>query len=172
MLASSMHRVIRFVVPLLAVLPAFSREPIEGRFTAGVGGYVSDAQNLGYNGAGGSVRIYFSRRWSAEPEFWITRDNPERDYSILCNLSKDFVDRAHRVVPYGFWVLGFTHEVTHYSSPAHVAHSNYPALGVGLGTRIFLSDRVFVAPQVRLSMIGRSGELTGSIGFVLRKGSR
>jgi hypothetical protein len=43
------------------------------------------------------------------------------------------------------------------------------AFGSGVGVRIKLTDRVFVAPQARLGIAdGIFTEVTGSIGFVLK----
>jgi hypothetical protein len=174
MLISAMYLAIRLVLPLLSVVPLFSAEPIEARFTGGVGRYVIDAGDAGYISLSASVRTYVSQRWSVEPGFSMTRGNPYREYSVSCNFIKDFGglgsrvrDAGSRVKPYGLIALAYTRSSG--SNPALGNLHQYPTIGAGMGVRIYLSDRIFVAPEVRLNLSLPSAEVTGSIGFVLRK---
>ncbi len=145
-------------------------QPVEGRFTAGLTTFADDS--FVHNASvGGSLRTYISRRWSIEPEFLYSWHNglvEDREYMFWANFSFDFVERGRRVAPYWFAAPGLHF---HRSTLAPQTFSTTGAgLATGLGVRFYLSDRVFVAPQVRLgAAVGFFGEVTGSIGFVLRK---
>ena len=169
MLTSAMQLAIRLVLPLLGVVPAFCAEPIEARFTGGTGRYVVDSGDAGYITLGASIRTYISPRWSVEPGFSITRGNPYREHSFSCNFIKDAEGwwSGSRVRPYGLIGLAYTRSGG--SNPALGSLHRYPTVGGGIGIRIYLSDRVFVTPQARLNWAMPAVELTGSIGFVLRK---
>jgi hypothetical protein len=121
--------------------------------------------------AGGSLRVYLSRRWSVEPEFLYMRHNNsvrDRDYLLWGNFSFDFRHRPNRIVPYWFAAPGLIHHRTSFGQQTF--STNEAAFGTGGGVRVFLSDRVYVAPQVRVGVAdGIFAEVTGSIGFVLRK---
>src|SRR5262245_50158868 len=94
------------VVLFAAALPAgTAAQPIDARLTAGALVFADDgAVTLGE--FGGSVRLYFSRRWSVEPELIFakrfssfTRDS---NYLLWGNVAFDFRHRDRRVVPYWF----------------------------------------------------------------------
>jgi hypothetical protein len=140
---------------------------VRARFTAGTTIFADDGPV--YEGTfGGSVRVYFTRRWSIEPEFLHARTRSDRNYFFWGNVSYDFLQRDRRVVPY--W----------YAAPGLVRHSNdfgrftfrstEAAFGTGTGVRFKLSDRWFVAPQFRMGVAdGVFAEVTGSIGYVFSK---
>jgi hypothetical protein len=80
--------------------------------------------------------------------------HPNHRVRLLLNLVRNLPQEG-RAAPYLVYSLGL---------------SRGGALGAGVGARIFLSRRVFVAPQGRLIADGNTGglEFTGGIGFVLR----
>jgi hypothetical protein len=155
---------------LFAIAPALVAQRTEGRVTLGVTSF-ADEGAVNHFTAGGSARLYLSRRWSIEPEFLHMRHNNfvrDRDYLLWGNISFDFRDRERQVVPYWFAAPGLVH---HRSTFANQTFSTTEAaVASGAGVRLFVSDRIFVAPQFRFGLAdGVFAEVTGSIGFVLRK---
>jgi hypothetical protein len=93
---------------------------------------------------GGSVRFYLTNRISVEPEFqYLHKDEFDRDYVLLGNVAYDFRDRTSRVVPY---VIGGVGRLWH--DAGFFRNSQTFASG-GFGTKVFLSDGWFVAPEIR-----------------------
>jgi hypothetical protein len=94
-------------------------------------------------------------------------DGRDRDYLLWGNVAFDFLDRDRRVVPYGFFAPGLIHHRTSFGQARFSTAE--AAFGGGFGARVFLSNRVFVAPQIRFGLADAVfAEVTGSIGFVLR----
>jgi hypothetical protein len=155
---------------LSARAPALA-QPIEARFTAGAMFFADDA-TITIPAAGGSVRFYFSRRWSVEPGLMFGQRtltfSRDRNTILWGNVAFDFLHRGRPVVPYWFAGPGVTRHSVVFGSIAQ--STNEAAFGTGAGARIHLTERIFVAPQVRIGIAdGIFSELTGSIGFVLRK---
>jgi outer membrane protein with beta-barrel domain len=160
------------VVLFAAALPEVTAaQPIDARFTAGALVFADDgAVTLGE--FGGSVRLYFSRRWSVEPELIFAKrfSSFARDsnYLLWGNVAFDFRHRDRRVVPYWFAAPGMVHHRTSFGSFSF--STNEASFGTGAGVRFMLSDRIFVAPQLRVGVAdGVFSEFAGSIGYVLRK---
>jgi hypothetical protein len=154
----------------LAFAPAAEAQRVEGRFSMGVTSF-ADEGAVNHLTAGGGLRFHLWRRWSVEPEFLYMRHNNfvhDRDYLLWGNLSFDFRNRERMVVPYWFAAPGVIYHRSTFGQ--FTTSTSEAAFGTGAGARIFLSDRVFVAPQVRFGIAdGVFAEVTGSIGFVLRK---
>jgi hypothetical protein len=145
----------------------------QGIEARGTGGVISFADDGPINQAtgGGSVRFYFSRRWSVEPQLMYARRtiSTALDSSLILwgNVQFDILHRGRRASPYWFASPGVVRHTTRYGAFS-LTHAE-PACGTGGGVRIRLTDRVFVAPQVRLGIAdGIFAEVTGSIGFVLK----
>ena len=139
----------RLLVIILIASTAYA-EGMHARFTAGTTIFADDGP-VSETTLGGSVRFYFSKRWSVEPEFLYAWKESDRNYFLWGNVAFDFVRRDRRVVPY--W----------YISPGLVVHtqksidfnSSEASIATGFGTRIHLSDRVFIAPAVPDRCCGR-----------------
>jgi hypothetical protein len=156
---------------LLLMASAALAQGVEARLTGGVISFADDGtvnQAMG----GGSLRVYFSRRWSVEPQLMYARRtiSTARDSNVLlwANVQFDILHRERRVSPYWFASPGI---VWHSTRFAQFSQTNAEAaFGSGVGVRIRLTDRVFVAPQVRIGIAdGIFTELSGSVGFVLKK---
>ena len=153
------------------LLPAGTAQTVMARFTAGVTSY-ADEGAINEPAVGGGVRFYFSRRWSVEPEFIHTRSKNgltnSRNYNLWGSVSFDFRDPERSIVPYwhgGPGLIRHTNRFAQFSSSTTEA-----GFGTGAGVRFLLSDRVFVAPQLRLGVADAVFvEVTGSIGFILKK---
>jgi hypothetical protein len=154
---------------LILTLP-LAAQRLEPRLTVGRTTFVDDGL-VHHLTVGGSLRAYLSRRWSFEPEFqYMRHDNfvRDRDYFLWGNFSFDILDRDRRVVPYLFAAPGLIHHRSSFGPQTF--SSTEPAVGAGAGARIFLSPRIFIGPQVRFGFAdGIFAEVTGSIGFILKK---
>jgi len=92
----------------------------------------------------------------------------DSDYLLWGNFSFDFRHRPSRLVPYWFAAPGLIHHRTSFGQQTF--STSEAAFGTGAGLRVFLSDRVYVAPQFRVGIADAVfAEVTGSIGFILRK---
>ena len=143
-------------------------QPIQARFILGGTSYADEgAVNHFTTGAG--VRFYISKHWSIEPEYLYSRTgNRHHDQLLWGNFTFDFRDRDEKTVPYWFASPGLVRNTDKFGPAAF--SSTEGAFGTGAGARLFLSDRVFVAPQFRVGIAnGLFGEITGSIGFVVRR---
>src|SRR4029450_856848 len=98
------------VILAAAITTSGAAQGIYPRFTAGATLFADDGV-VRETTVGGSVRFYFSRRWSFEPEFLHARKSSDRNYFLWGNVAFDFLQRDRSVVPY--W----------YAAPGLVRHS-------------------------------------------------
>lgn len=125
---------------------------------------------------GGSVRFYLTRRLSVEPEvLYMYHSRNDKDFILQPNLAFDITDPTGRVVPYVIGGAGLLHHrgrfvgtdlSTFPPRPFDVTVSSTTwTASAGAGVKIFVSDRVFIAPEAR---IGREPVLRGtfSVGYV------
>lgn len=125
---------------------------------------------------GGSVRFYLTRRLSVEPEFlYMYHSRNDKDFIFQPNLAFDITNPTGRVVPYVIGGAGVLHHrgrfvgtdlSTFPPRPFDVTVSSTTwTASAGAGVKIFVTDRVFIAPEAR---IGREPTLRGtfSVGYV------
>jgi hypothetical protein len=113
---------------------------------------------------GGSARFYVTNRLAVEPEFlFMYRSRQDIDFQVIPNVVFDFTKRESCFQPYAIGGVGLQRhrELT----GTGYYWSNSWTGSAGIGTKIFLSDRLYVAPEFRLGLepIVR---ITGSIGYV------
>ena len=152
--------------------------PPEAEVRATAGGVAFDETS--HSAYGLSARFYVTRRLSVEPEFLYMRNSDtDQDYLFQPNVAFDLVDPTGRLVPYVIGGAGVLHHKARFSgfdftTGAPVTFNNsfttWSASG-GAGLKVFITDRLFVAPEARL---GREPTLraTISIGYVLSGRSR
>ena len=147
-------------------LPALG-EPLAGtvelRGTVGYSNFL-DENPLHHLVTGGSARFYVSNRVAIEPEFlFMYRSSRDLDLQFIPNVVFDFTKRDSRFQPYAIGGAGFQRhrELT----GTGYYWSNSWTASAGIGAKIFLNDRLYVAPEFRLGLepIVR---VTGSIGYV------
>ena len=116
---------------------------------------------------GGSWRYHVTPRWSIGPEISYARACDRQaftyyhpQYSGMLQVTRDLT-QGERIRPYLIGGLGF---VRHHSRYAPAA-ARLEASG-GIGTKIFLTKRAFVAPEVQVS--GQALKYSVGVGFVLR----
>src|SRR5262245_1900138 len=151
---------------LLWARPVFG-EPLAGvmelRGTVGYSNFL-DENPLHHLVTGGSARFYVTNRVAIEPEFlFMYRSSRDIDLQFIPNVVFDFTKRDSRFQPYAIGGAGFQRhrELT----GTGYYWSNSWTASAGIGAKIFLNDRLYVAPEFRLGLepIVR---VTGSIGYV------
>lgn len=156
---------------------------VEVKATFGAAGF-GDELDAPHVVAGGSVRFYLTRRFSVEPELLYMRNGKEdQDYLFTPNVAFDLSDPTKRVVPYVAGGVGVFHHRGRFlgndfntGQPRvfDTSSTTWAATGGG-GVKIFLSDRLFVAPDARLGVVGGSEPTlrgTVSLGYVISGRSR
>jgi hypothetical protein len=107
--------------------------------------------------AGGSVRYYFTPRLSIEPELMYMNGQGHHDFTLVPNIAFDF--GRGRVVPYVIGGLGWIH------SDFRRFNTNEAFFSGGVGLKLFLTDRIYVAPDFRGGWEPHL-RFTGTFGFV------
>ena len=151
---------------LIRASPAFA-EPLAGvmelRGTVGYSNFLDDGP-LHHLVTGGSARFYVTNRLAVEPEFlFMYRSSQDLDFHFIPNVVFEFTKRESRFQPYAIGGVGLQRhrELT----GTGYYWSNSWTGSAGIGTKIFLSDRLYVAPEFRLGLepIVR---ITASVGYV------
>ena len=120
----------------------------------GLASFVDDA-NIEFTYVGASCRSYLSRRVAIGPEF-IYMDGPSgaHQWHLTGNINIDLQSdelvngRRRRVVPYVIAAGGFQRMTTQVGTGPFT--SSEGSVSGGIGARIALGDRLFVAPEFRL----------------------
>ena len=151
---------------LLWASPAFG-EPLAGvmelRGTVGYSNFL-DEDPLHHLVTGGSARFYITNRVAIEPEFlFMYRSRQDIDLQVIPNVVFEFTKRESRFQPYAIGGVG----LQRHRGLTGIGYywSNSWTGSAGIGTKIFLSDRLYVAPEFRLGLepIVR---ITASVGYV------
>ena len=151
---------------LLCASPAFGETlagAMEVRGTIGYSNFLDEGP-LHHLVTGGSARFYVTNRVAVEPEFlFMYRSRQDIDFQVIPNVVFEFTKRESRFQPYAIGGMG----LQRHRELTGIGYywSNSWTGSAGIGTKIFLSDRLFVAPEFRLGLepIVR---ITGSIGYV------
>ena len=148
-----------------------SRPKFEGKVIFGSAVFGED---LEHTLVGGSVRAYVTKRLSIEPEYlYLRRSKDDQDHLVQMNVAFDLTDPTKRFVPYGIAGAGVLHNrgrvfgsdfVTGAPFVREISFTTWTA-SAGGGVKIFLTDRLFVSPELRL---GREPTLraTINVGYV------
>ena len=151
---------------LLCVSTAFG-EPLAGvmelRGTVGYSNFL-DEDPLHHLVTGGSARFFVTNRIAVEPEFlFMYRSSQDLDFQVIPNVVFEFTKRESRFQPYAIGGVGLQRH-RELTGTGYYWSNSWTASG-GIGTKIFLNDRLFVAPEFRLGLepIVR---ITASVGYV------
>ncbi|MFQ5817233.1 MAG: hypothetical protein ACE5H2_04650 [Terriglobia bacterium] len=179
-----MHRSLRLWVLLLAGLamlstpgPVGAGEPqayssaqagrVEVQGVVGYAGFVDEAFiDLPHYVAGGGIRVYLTDRVSLQPEFlYMYRSSDDQDFVFIPNVAFDLTGQNERVMPYVVWGIGILHHRGRFFSGSTWTPSG------GIGVKVFLTDRMFVSPEVRAGWEPFL-RVTVGIGYVLTRGRK
>ena len=135
--------------------------PAKAEVKVTVGGTTVGDGEVPHGIIGGSVRFYITRRLSVEPEFlYMRHDAHDQDYIFQPNLAFDITNPSGRVVPYVIGGAGVLHHRARFVGtdlstfpprPFDVTRSSTTwTASAGAGVKVFVTDRVFIAPEARL----------------------
>ena len=112
--------------------------------------------------AGAALRVYITRRLSVESEFlYMRHDKNDQDYYFQPNLAYDFTDPTKRVVLYGIAGVGVFKHQGDFGLPLEYGTTFTTwTTSFGGGVKIYLTKRLFVAPEVR---VGREPNVRGTV---------
>ena len=144
---------------------------VEARGT--IGGASFGDNEIPHGIFGGSVRVYLSRRFSIEPEvLYMYHSENDRDLIIQPNVAVDLMKPTGRFVPYAIGGIGAMHHRgrffgTDFNGVPQQFDARYTTwtASIGGGVKIFITDKLFVAPEAR---VGREPRYRGtvSVGYV------
>ena len=161
------------IVLLAGVNPLLAQEPqeltppkVEAKVIAGGANFRED---IPHGLVGGAVRFYVTKRLSIEPEYlYLRHAEDDQDQIFQPNVAYDFTDPRKRFVAYGIAGVGALHHKGRFLGNDFVTGA--PVLfdtsfttwtaSVGGGVKIFLTDRFFISPEVR---VGREPSVRGTI---------
>jgi hypothetical protein len=144
------------VTPLCAQDQQLTRPKVEGKVIIGTAVFGEDLQ---HTLVGGAVRVYVTKRFSIEPEYlYLRRSKDDQDHLGQINVAYDFTDPTKRFVPYVIGGAGVLHNrgrvfgadfETREPFVREIEFTTWTA-SAGGGVKIFLTDRLFVSPELRL----------------------
>jgi hypothetical protein len=150
---------------LLCSAAALAQSAQRGQFEVrGIGGYATfiDESFQHHFFVGGSGHYYVTRRFSVGPEvLYLYRHQFDQDVAATAHFAWDFRGTA-RVQPY---VAGHAGVLRHGAQRFAV---NTWTWGVGLGVKISLTDRLFLAPDFRMG-IEPIARATIGLGYILSR---
>lgn len=151
-----------FVYGALNAVAAEAQRPgPEVRATAGWGGFIDESW-INHVIFGGSVRYYLARRVALEPEVLYMRGpGTDRDVTVIPHISYDFRP-GKPVRPYIIGGAGLLHHSEKFG-PTPFTDNEWTA-NFGVGVRVPVTPRVFVAPEFRIGW-EPTLRIAGSVGF-------
>ena len=133
-----------------------TRPKVEGKVIFGSALFGED---LEHKLVGAALRAYVTKRLSIEPEYlYLRRSEDDQDNLVQMNVAYDFTDPTKRFVPYGIAGVGVLHNrgrvfgsdfVTGAPFVREISFTTWTA-SAGGGVKIFLTNRLFVSPELRL----------------------
>ena len=144
---------------------------VEGKVMFGTAVFDNDSE---HKVVGGAVRIYLTERLSIEPEYLYMRHSDiDQDHVVQPNIAIDITDPRKRFVAYAIAGAGLIHHRGRFfgrdfetGAPRvfDVSINSWTA-SAGGGVKIFVTDRFFVSPEVR---VGREPTFraTVNVGYV------
>src|SRR5688572_3582753 len=138
----------------------FSRPEIKA--TVGWVGFI-DEDFIDHGVFGGAVRYYITSRLAVEPEaLYMVGPGSDRDFTLIPHVSFDFLGRP-KVQPYAIGGVGWLRHSQRFG-PMKFTNNEWVING-GVGVKIFLTPRLFVAPEFRMGF-ETTARVTASIGFL------
>jgi hypothetical protein len=158
--------VVACATPLSAQHDQLTRPKVEAKVIFGSAIFGED---LEHKLVGGAVRAYVTKRLSIEPEYlYLRRSENDQDNLVQMNVAFDFTDPTKRFVPYGIAGAGVLHNKGRVfgsdfeTGAPFVREISFTTwtVSAGGGVKIFLTNRLFVSPELRL---GREPTVRASI---------
>ena len=137
-----------------------SRPKVDIKIGGGTSTFGDSGEDYRHTVVAGAVRIYVYRRFSIEPEImYMQRGEHDRDLVFTPHVAFDLLDSRGRVVPYVIAGVGVEHhrdEFTYndfFNGNVLVTRrvsENTISANLGVGAKLYLTDRLFIAPDVRV----------------------
>ena len=131
---------------------AFSDEPksshaLEGKFIFGTSAFIDEDIPFDHSIMGGSIPIRISDKLSVEPQFlYMKGPRSDRDLTLTGNVIYNLTTRER----FTFYVVGGAGLLRHTQRFGTDEFSSYElTANGGIGARIFLTRRLFIAPEFR-----------------------
>ena len=142
-----------------------TRDRIEIKGTLGLTDFLDEAP-LHHFLACSSVRIRIAGGLGLEPELtYLSRSEHDRDLLLIPNVVYE-LQRRGRIVPYFIGGAGLMRHFEKWG-PLEWSGDWIYATG-GFGTKLFLTRRLFVAPEVRIGW-EPSLRISGTLGYVIKR---
>ena len=165
------------ITPLVAQGQQLTRPKIEAK---AIWGGVVFGEDDDHKTVGASVRVYVTKRLSVEPEYlYLWHGENDQDQLGALNVAWDFTDPSERAVVYGIAGGGVLHHKGRFvdtdftGTTTRVFDTSFTTwtASVGGGVKVFLTDRLFISPEVR---VGRQPTFraTINVGYVFGGRSR
>jgi hypothetical protein len=142
-----------------------TRPKVEGKVILGSVLFEGDGdEDIEHKAVGAALRVYVTKRVSIEPEYlYMRHSDNDQDHIIQPNIAYDFTDPTKRLVAYGIAGAGLLHHRD--SLFGRERSSSTWTASAGGGLKIFLTNRLFVSPEIR---VGRepSFRATINVGYV------
>src|SRR4030095_16651237 len=152
-----------------------SKPRAEIKMTIGASDFGTDDKSYPHLVVGAATRIRISRHWAIEPEFsYMRRSSNDEDYVVQPNVGYEFNSVGDgRAVPYLIGGVGYIRHKSVFNGNDFVtgAPETYDtsyrtwSASAGGGLKIFVSKRLFIAPEARLG-VQPTVRATVSIGYV------
>ena len=131
---------------------AFSEEPVgthalEGKFIFGTSAFIDEDIPFDHSIIGGSIPIRVSDNLSLEPQvLYMKGPRSDRDLTLTGNVIYNLATRER----FTFYVVGGAGLLRHSErfGAVEFVSSEWTASG-GIGAKVFLTEKVFVAPEFR-----------------------
>lgn len=162
---------------IVGVVPVSAQQltppKVEGKVTFGTAIFDNDSE---HKVVGGAVRYYLTERLSIESEYlYMHHSEIDQDHLIQPNIAIDITNPRKRFVAYAIAGAGVLHHrgrffgrdfTTGAPRVFDVSLNSFTA-SAGGGVKIFVTDRLFVSPEVR---VGREPTFraTVNVGYVFR----
>lgn len=120
----------------------------------------------GHHLVSGAVRVYVTKRWSIEPEFVYMRDGvADQDRLFSLNAAYDITDPSERAV---FYAIGGGGVQSHRRYPPYDSGYTRGSWNAGVGVKVFITKRLFVAPELRIG-VEPLARATIGVGYVFAR---
>jgi hypothetical protein len=155
-----------FALALIGLSTAFAQSgPVDLKGSFGWTGFVDESSQDHFL-AGGSVRYYITRKLSIEPEIqYLHQNDIHHDWVFLPSVAYDF--RTGRVAPYVTVGLGVIRTSQEFSGRGFSSTEAF--LSGGVGTKFYLNDRWFVAPEFRIGGAELHARFSVGVGYTWRR---
>jgi len=170
-----------FLAGQVSAQDTLSRPKVDVKIGGGTSTFGDSGDDYRHTVVAGAVRIYVYRRLSIEPEImYMQRGEHDRDLVFTPHVAFDLLDSRGRFVPYVIAGVGVEHHRDQFTYNdffngnvlvTRRVSENTISASMGIGAKLYLTDRLFVAPDVRVGL-EPTFRATVSVGYTFSGRSR